>query len=313
LSRSMARGLLAGLGLAWLVFLGFLVHQELRRASGDLPDFVRYPYLEAESCCRCHEETCRQWSASPHAKALSSLQPRNLSRAEKIRTCLPCHAPQPVLLTGLGKPPIPRSARRGEGVGCTTCHLGPGGLASARPGARGACRPVHQPALLSVELCQSCHNAHGTVDQWRQSEWSRRGVDCRGCHMPAGDHSSPGAHDSRTLSRALELSARVDGRALQVVVRNIGAGHNIPSGRRSRSLDLVVHFQPSGAVERFRFRNPFPGEGGVNTQLPSGKARVLSWPLPSGSGSARVRLLFQFRPGQRDSVGTPVRECTVDW
>ncbi len=313
MSRGAARLVLVALALGWLGFLGFLWRQEALRASGHVPDYVRYPYLEAASCRRCHEQAWSQWDASPHGRALFSLQPRNMSRGEKVRTCLPCHAPEPVLLTGPGTPPIPRQARRREGVGCTTCHLGREGIASARPGVRGACRPVHEPALLSVELCQSCHNAHNTVDQWRASAWASAGVDCRSCHMPGRDHTMPGAHDPLTLRRAVDLSARVAEGNLEVAVHNGGAGHNVPSGRRSRSLDLVVTFQPSGAVERYRFRNPFQGEGGQNTQLPSGKTRTLRWPLPTASGTATVRLVFQFRPGQRDSAGVLVHERTVRW
>jgi len=313
LSRGTARLVLACLALGWLVLLGFLWHQEALRASGQVPDYVRHPYLEAASCRRCHREAWDQWTVSPHGRALFSLQPRNLSRGEKTRTCLPCHAPEPVLLTGLGRPPVPRQERRSEGVGCTTCHLGQEGIASARPGVRGACRPVYQPALLSVELCQSCHNAHNTVDQWRASSWAAAGVDCRACHMPGRDHTMPGAHDPSTLRRAVDLSARVVDGHLAVDVHNVGAGHNVPSGRRSRSLDLVVDFLSVGTQRRYRFRNPFQGEGGQNTQLPSGQTRTLRWPLPSLSGTARVRLVFQFRPGHRDSAGVLVHQRTVNW
>ncbi len=313
MSRGAARLVLVALALGWLVFLGFLGRQEALRASGRVPDHVRHPYLEADSCRRCHLETWGQWHASPHGRALFSLQPRNLSRGEKVRTCLPCHAPEPVLRTGLGSPPVPRQERRREGVGCTTCHLGREGIASARPGVRGACRPVHEPALVSVELCQSCHNAHNTVDQWRASGWATAGVDCRSCHMPGRDHTMSGAHDPAMLRRAVDLQAHLEEGDLVVAIRNSGAGHNVPSGRRSRSLDLVVDFRPVGTEQRYRFRNPFQGEGGANTQLPSGQTRTLRWPLPSPSGTATVRLVFQFRPGQKDSAGVLVHERVVAW
>ena len=310
MSRGAARASLVLLALAWVGFLGYLVRQEHLRSTGVQPDFVRYPFLESGSCRRCHGRAWETWKASPHAKALHSLEPRNLSATDKVATCLPCHAPQPVLLSGRpGQPPLPREERRGEGVGCVTCHLAAEGMA-ARPGSRaGACRPVPTPALTSAELCQSCHNAHGTVDQWRASSWAARGIGCRDCHMPGGDHRMLGAHDSGGLRAALGLEAAAQGRALEVRVSNRGVGHNLPSGRRSRSMELVVDFPR--AQERYRFRNPFRGEGGPNTQLPSGETRRLSWPLPDGPGVARVRLIYQFLPSQPDQAGVLLHEVEV--
>lgn len=310
--RGVAWIVLLLLGLGWLAFLGFLARQEVLRSRGVRPDFVRYPFLESGSCRRCHSETWEAWNASPHAKALLSLAPRNLSATEKVATCLPCHAPEPVLLSANpGELPLPREERRQEGVGCVTCHLTEEGMAARAGAAEGACRPVPTAALTSVDLCRSCHNAHGTVEQWQASSWAARGVDCRGCHMPGGDHRMPGSHDADGLRRATTLEARVEGRELSVLVGNVGVGHNLPSGRRSRSMELVVDFEPQERQERFRFRNPFQGEGGENTQLPSGRVQRLSWPLPPGSGTARVRLLYQFRPGQPDSKGVLMHELRV--
>lgn len=304
MSRGAAWATLVALALAWAGFLGYLARQEHQRASGVRPDFVRYPFLESGSCRRCHPEAWTAWKASPHAKALRSLDPRDMAADEKVATCLPCHAPEPVLLTK-GEP-VAREERRAEGVGCATCHLAEGGMA-ARASGGGACRPVRTPRLTSVDLCLPCHNAHGTVDQWRASAWARRGVDCRGCHMPGGDHAMLGAHDPEALRRALSLEARREGGELVVRVGNTGAGHNVPSGRRSRSLELVVDLPDR--QERYRFRNPFKGEGGENTQLPSGEVRRLAW--LAGPGQIRVRLLFQFRPAQPDRAGVLLHELRI--
>lgn len=302
MSRGAAWTTLVLLALGWALFLGVLARQEVQRAAGVRPDFVRYPYLESGSCRRCHASSHEAWAASPHAKALRSLDPRDMSADEKVSACLPCHAPEPVLIA---REPVAREERRGEGVGCVTCHLTPEGMA-ARSAVQGACRPVASAALLSVDLCLPCHNAHGTVDQWRASSWAAQGVDCRGCHMPGGDHRMLGAHDAEALRRALTLEAAVEGGDLVVRVGNVGAGHNIPSGRRSRSLELVVDLPDR--QERYRFRNPFKGEGGENTQLPSGETRRLAWP---GAGPARVRLIFQFRPSQPDGAGVLLHEVEV--
>lgn len=305
MSRGAAWTALVTLAVGWALFLGYLARQEHLRASGARPDFVRYPYLESGSCRRCHAEAWESWAASPHAKALQSLEPRNLSAADKVATCLPCHAPEPILIV---PGPVARDDRRSEGVSCVTCHLSAGGMAARRP-VEGACRPVALPIVESVDLCLPCHNAHGTVDQWRASAWPARGVDCRSCHMPGSDHAMQGAHDTETLRRAVSLSGSWQDGRLVVQVANVGVGHNVPSGRRSRSLELVVDLPDR--QERFRFRNPFRGEGGENTQLPSGATRRLSWPAARGSGTARVRLLFQFRPSQPDAAGVLLHDLQV--
>lgn len=302
MKRRLALLTLFGLGLGWACFLGWLAWMGQLRQTGVRPDFVRHPYSTSVSCRQCHAEVYDQWARSPHAHALESLAPRRMDPSDKETNCRPCHVPQPVLEQPAGVPPLARLDHPTEGVSCATCHQQGEGFASARPALRGACNPVYQPRLTSVELCMSCHNAHGTVDQWRSSSFAAEGKDCLSCHS---DHTMLGAHDSDSLRGALQLGlAQRDG-MLWVGVTNSGAGHNVPSGRRSRSLVLVVEF-PDGREERSLFRNPFRGEDGPNTQLASGETRWFTYPLPPGGGTVKARLLYQFRPSQPDSAGVPL-------
>ncbi|GMU53424.1 MAG: hypothetical protein AMXMBFR33_25700 [Candidatus Xenobia bacterium] len=309
--KSLARLTLLALGLGWLALLGLSLSFEHRRRNDDPPEFVRHPYRESKSCQPCHQEIYSQWASSPHARAFVSVQPRNLAFSEKQEACLPCHTPEPVLNAPPGTPPLTRDWLLEEGVSCVTCHQKGEAIAGAHQDARGACNPVYTPELVKVELCQSCHNAHNTVDQWRASRFPAQGQDCLSCHMAGGDHSMPGAHDHDSLRRSVELRAFLESQAVKVEVTNSGAGHNLPSGRRSRSMELVVRFKPSGREFRERFRNPFRGESGENTQIPSGATRSFTYPAAGDTG-VEMELIYQFRPSQPDRNGVQLHRSRLE-
>ncbi|MEW6283596.1 MAG: multiheme c-type cytochrome [Candidatus Eremiobacterota bacterium] len=308
--RSLARLTLLTLGVGWLGLLGLTLSFEHRRRVDDPPEFVRHPYRESRSCQPCHQDIYAQWSSSPHGRAFVSVQPRNMAFSEKVQSCLPCHTPEPVLGSPPGAPPLARDWLLQEGVNCVTCHQKGESIAGVREDARGACNPVSTPELLEVELCQSCHNAHGTVDQWRASRFPAEGRDCLSCHMAGGDHSMPGAHDHDSLRRSVELRAFLESQAVKVLVTNARAGHNLPSGRRSRSMELVVRFSPSGREFRERFRNPFRGEGGQNTQIRSGETRSFVYPV-TGDAGVEIELIYQFRPSQPDRNGVRLHRSSL--
>lgn len=124
---------------------------------------------------------------------------------------------------------------------------------------------------LSSLQCAGCHeyrNAHGVPVLSTYSEWAQyrqRGGDkeCQQCHMPqvlanivdpkvkrvrgafVNLHTMPGGHARDQLVRALEmriLEARRTPRGLQVKVRlrNVGAGHAVPTGSPTRRVILRV-------------------------------------------------------------------------
>lgn len=80
-------------------------------------------YVGSDACRSCHEQEFATWSASPHARAIASLQAKGEAGNA---TCQACH------VTALGKPGgFPKDAPPGEHadlarVGCESCH-GPGG------------------------------------------------------------------------------------------------------------------------------------------------------------------------------------------
>ncbi len=124
---------------------------------------------------------------------------------------------------------------------------------------------------LSSFQCAGCHeyrNAHGVPILSTYSEWEQyrqRGGDkeCQHCHMPqvlanivdpkvkrvrgafVNLHAMPGGHARDQLVRALEMrimEAHRTPRGLRVKIRlrNVGAGHAVPSGSPMRKVILRV-------------------------------------------------------------------------
>lgn len=255
----------------------------------------------SRTCQGCHAEVWAEWEQSWHAQSftdplvLATEQSNNFRKQE----CIPCHAPEPVFETGLGKVRVlERVNERELGVDCLSCHrdgaqvVGP---AAGTAGKTPPCAPAPRAELASPALCAPCHNQHNTVDEWEASSYPAAGVGCLDCHMQPVErtladgtrkrgrsHRFPGGHDLETLQRAATLETAVrevpeGGRALVIALTNSGAGHNFPADARHRALDLVVTLiqddgvelpardlpRPYGrerGTERRRFRNPYREE-----------------------------------------------------
>jgi len=101
------------------------------------------PFVGSTMCRTCHLSEFEQWSATPHAGALKTLQAQGKTREAE---CVQCHA------TGVGS----TGGFRGPGatpglanVGCESCH-GPGAYHSRAP-AKGY-------GTVTVASCTGCHD-----------------------------------------------------------------------------------------------------------------------------------------------------------
>lgn len=141
-------------------------------------------------------------------------------------------------------------------------------------------RAAYNPLHTESRLCATCHEyrmdhdfdgdfdepgsppGQTTYSEWLSSEYAQRGITCQRCHMaPDGDqvdigisgptrspsqihnHRFEGASLSK-LQRAadviLEATQVVDGIEVRAEVRNVGAGHNFPTGFTTRNVILAV-------------------------------------------------------------------------
>ncbi len=287
--------------------LGFVFYLHAGGPANPFPEEGDYPYPDSRSCKPCHSKIYDEWESSLHAQSWKDPLVRKLSRDFKEVDCIPCHAPQPLLLTGLSVPPLGREKQRKEGVSCLSCHRVREGIAVSRIPGEGPCRPLMDERVRSVDLCRGCHNLHGTVDDWAATPLKKEGRDCYSCHMPltkrennkeGRSHEWPGGHSKEMIGRAVRFGALVDDEKglLIIEIENSGAGHNVPTELRHRALDLRVTIKEgwfNKDTYLYRFRNPYKGEGGPNTQLKFGERRKLTYPLPVGKGEARIELVYR--------------------
>jgi len=290
--------------LAWALFVG------PAPAAAEARDFT-----SSRQCQECHAQTYAEWEGSWHAQSWTDPEVRTLSRDFSNKDCIDCHAPRPVLETGIGNRVLPRAANRIDGVDCLTCHMRPDGrIAGTIEAPAAPCRPVATRELVAPEFCAPCHDQHGTVQQWKATSFAQPGpgfASCVDCHMPqregdstlGRDHTMHGGHDPELLRAAVELRAeRVEG-TLHVSVENVSAGHNYPTDERSRASDLFWRPLPAAGAEPgrwrhlYRFRNPYRDEvGQVNTELPHGETVDVEVTDPEVAGAVEVALFYKLSP-----------------
>ncbi|MBI1774888.1 MAG: hypothetical protein HYR63_06025 [Proteobacteria bacterium] len=211
--------------------------------------------------------------------------------------CAACHLPVLASASPLSAEPAYAVGVPLEGVGCDYCHkifsvasepdggrVGAHAAALRRPGGDGQLvfgplddvprgRDSFNPLYRDSRYCATCHDggfwnirAYSEFQEWQQTEFAGRGVQCQDCHMReataaativdagpeivhrnAAGLSSHRFRDSRTpdfVRDAIDfrLSAAPDGDRLAVTasLTNIGAGHHLPAGTPMRHMILVL-------------------------------------------------------------------------
>ena len=289
-------------------------------------------FSDSAQCKACHESAWSQWRASHHAMAYTNPEVRKLSDDFAQKECRSCHLPKPILQTGAGERTLYRQSRPNDGVDCLSCHLDPQGRIAGRHASKKGCQPVANADIISMKLCESCHNQHKTTDQWRASAYPSRGITCNTCHMKEvkkGDkvvkrsHAFAGCHDLDTLRSAAEFRAVRKGDQIEVEVENKGAGHNFPTEERHRAVDIVWRIVAPAdakkgpkelAFERlYRFRQPYRGDPGPNTQLPAEetwKGRI-DLPAEALGKLLQIRMIYKLTPFLQDQEGQLLAEREI--
>jgi len=104
---------------------------------------------------------------------------------------------------------------------CLPCHQLPPWNATLVAGARDD--PSKRKPLLN------------TYREWLEGPYMRRGIQCQHCHMPNREHTFLGIHDPDTFREGVALdaiagrSARTGAVSVRARLRNVGAGHSLPT------------------------------------------------------------------------------------
>ncbi len=269
-----------------------------------------------ETCKECHAEIWREWQEDRHSQAWVGALYTEKSLNHTDSSCFSCHAPRPILETGLDSPAEARQDFRESGINCLTCHQrGTHVVTAGQPGAA-PCGPVHDPAFptdrpdmreATIAFCGVCHNLHGTHTEFMGSSYYRDGKTCLSCHMaeevaspavtggpakPRRAHRFPGGHSKETLRKAMTIVAEKKGDRVVARVVNQGAGHRIPTDARHRAIRLRIAFLDS-------YGQPVPVPDPQTGQL----EREATLDL--------IRLFYrqeQREPTQIDPLGTPGKD-----
>lgn len=254
-------------GLVFFVFFGNLgqnvssdekQHKEMYRAFTD------------GKCKSCHPAIWREWEKSMHAQAWVDeiYQEAAKQVADKEKNCDPCHAPEPILVTGIGKMPKLRNVQRDSGVSCLVCHLDKDGAMQGPPASAetnfhvNVTNPIYK---MPTKLCATCHGQpsvpeHDQVSSFLESRFAAEKKSCATCHMPVVNriqstasyesikgrkHTWQGSRSVKQLKNATILNIGFANQKATVTLQN-KAGHLLPGGTlRSIVLD-VTRLAPDG-------------------------------------------------------------------
>lgn len=265
--------------------------------------------IKAVKCRDCHPAIYDEWRESQHAKAYSD--PRfqaAMKAAKEPASCMPCHAPNPILDAGLGTYPTTRRRYKSEGVTCVTCHAKGDAYAGPYKG-----KDMDNVGHYSTEvaefksytLCAHCHGqekelVHNQVRDYLKSDSFKRGKHCQECHMerivrpaavdsmgkvtykkrPGRKHHFRGSHDADMLKKAATVEVKVAGRTATVTVTNVEVGHAIPAaGDRALRLEVTAGGKPV-KIEVW----------GYDKRIQEKQSRSATFDLPAGGGTVKVTL-----------------------
>lgn len=277
--------------------------------------------FKSGKCKCCHPAIWREWEKSMHAQAWVDkiYQEAAEQIAERETKCDPCHAPEPILVTGIGKMPKLRNRNRDSGVSCLVCHLDVDGAMHGPPATAetsfhaNVTNPVYREPTL---LCSTCHGQpnvpeHDQVSSFLKSRFASKKKSCAICHMPAvkrlqstaSYESSPGRkhtwQGSRSLSqlkRAATLAFEFASAKATLTVAN-KAGHILP-GSMLRIIVLDVQIlAPDGTPRQLA---QFTISGRKGNRLPADDSRQFVFDVQT-SDTIVARLRYQLTPKTPES------------
>lgn len=226
--------------------------------------------FEEGKCKSCHPAIWREWEKSMHAQAWVDeiYQAAAKTVKDRQKSCDPCHAPEPILVTGIGKMPKLRNGQRNSGVSCLVCHLDENGAMHGPPASAETNfhANVTDPIYTSpTKLCATCHGQpsvpeHDQVSSFLESRYAAEKKSCATCHMPVVNrmqstasyesikgrkHTWRGSRSVAQLKSAAMLKIASSGNKATVILQN-KTGHLLPGGTLRTIILEVTHLAPDG-------------------------------------------------------------------
>ncbi len=252
------------------LFLSFV--SDVRSNDDKYHDMFRG--FEEGKCKSCHPAIWREWEKSMHAQAWTDevYQAAAAQIKDRENSCDPCHAPEPILVTGIGKMPKLRNEQRDSGVSCLICHLDTDGAMHGPPASAETNfhANVTDPIYTSpTKLCATCHGQksvpeHDQVSSFLDSRYAEEKKSCATCHMPIVNrmqstasyesikgrkHTWRGSRSVAQLKSAATVKIEFEGKKATVILQN-KAGHLMPGGTLRTIILDVTHLSPDGIQQQ---------------------------------------------------------------
>ena len=283
-----------------------------------------YQGFQEGKCKSCHPAIWREWENSMHAKAWVDEIYQEVANQIKDREtkCDQCHAPQPILITGIGEMPRLRNTQREAGVSCLVCHLDAAGAMHGPPASAETYfhANVTDPTYTApTTLCSTCHGQptvpeHDQVSSFLNSEFAEGNKSCATCHMPVVNrlqstasyerikgrkHTWRGSRSVAQLRRAAALQLEITPEKVNVKLQS-KTGHILPGGTLRIIILEAKLLSPEG-TERQKEQITISAEK-QNRLLPNEERIYMFDTLLSTIGDTiTVRLMYQLTPKTPES------------
>ena len=318
------RSVTIGLGLFGCVLVTLIGNLAPRAENPANRVTAAYQGFQEGKCKSCHPAIWREWENSMHAKAwVDEIYQEVANRIEDRETkCDQCHAPQPILITGVGNMPKLRDKQREAGVSCLVCHLDAEG---AMHGPQASAETyfhanVTNPIYTApTALCSTCHGQptvpeHDQVSSFLESKFAEGDKSCATCHMPVVNrlqsttsyesikgrkHTWRGSRSVAQLRRAATLQLEITPEKVNVKLQS-KTGHILPGGTL-RTIILEAELLSSEGIERQKKQVSISAEK-QNRLLPNEERTYIFDALPEAIGdTVTVRLMYQLTPKTPES------------
>ena len=318
------------LGVFGVAVLLFIALRAPRAADGIT---TAYQGFQEGKCKSCHPAIWREWENSTHAQAWRNDIYQEAARhvPDRETKCDQCHAPEPILTTGIGKMPKLRDRDRAAGVSCLVCHLDAAGAMHGPPATAETSfhANVTNPNYTDpTRLCSTCHGQptvpeHDQVSSFLQSRFAAEDQSCATCHMPSVNrlqstasyermkgrkHTWRGSRSVSQLRRAARLYLEVVPGKANVTLES-RTGHLLPGGFLRTLVVQTQVLSPEG-TERQKERT-FIRAAEENRLLPNEK-RTYSFDLRASTpgDTLTVKVMYQLTPTTPESEWVLMAEKT---
>ncbi len=281
-------------------------------------DDIYREFTKRKKCKSCHPAIWREWEKSMHGQAWNDpiFQEAASQVPDREKSCDPCHAPEPILITGIGKMPKLRAADRKFGVSCLVCHIDAHGAMHGPPASVDAmyhANVTSETHMNPTELCGTCHGQpsvpeHNQLISFKTGPAAESGKTCATCHMPGikrvqstfsyeaipgRRHTWIGSRSVHMLKSAADLKIVLTGGKAIIRLTN-KAGHILP-GEALRAVILDVKISDAkGDVTRHEqvFISASSGEEESDNRIPPGDTWQFAYEI---SAKAQVEAIVRYR------------------